>query len=339
MIAIGVDVGGTYTRVGAIEIKGTCGRELAIRCCATIGDDDGNALIDWMVQAVDEVVEEAAAGRPSPIDAVDGQDARVAGVGLALPGILDRDRRELVRSVNVPFLQNRPIGDELSRRTGYRVRLATDAEAATWAEYVAWTARAPYVDEDPRPGAPGKPAARSFVHLRIGTGIGCGLVVYGELKRLDANRSGHLDVLVVEDGPDAPVCPCGKRGCLETVASGRVLHDRAVKVGYMSGLPNLQRGWERGDTAAQAIVHKAASALAAALANTIERFSPEVISIGGGVLSALPCLLDEARRRVSSGRGPSSNRSSITILPAIHGDGAGAIGVVLLACPTRSATV
>ncbi len=381
MIAMGIDVGGTYTRVGAVDIDASCGPELVTRCCATISRDHGNILIDWIVGAVGEVAEEAAK-HPTARRATGGQNARVAGVGLALPGILDPNRRRLVRSVNLPFLQDRAIGDELAERTGYPVQLVTDAEAATWAEYAAYTSSKLTNPERSR-GL--KPAARCFVHLRIGTGIGCGLVVNGDVQRLDVNRSGHLDVLIIDHGADAPPCPCGKRGCLETVASGRVLHQRTLKLlghartrspteprasararpqtpteprasaranaliqgtdpgrhgdtGFGNALATLQQRWKRGDKAARTIVDQAAKALALGLTNLIDHFRPQVISIGGGVMTTLPCLLDEARQRVNASDEPSDHQPSITILRATHSDKAGTIGAALLASLTGPAT-
>jgi len=351
MIAIGIDVGGTQTRVGAVDDGD---RIVAIRRCETVRDADGSALVDRLVRTIDEVLS----------DSRDERDVAVP-IGMALPGLLDRDRRLVVRSVSLPCLEGKPIADELTQQTAHPVYLATDAEAATWGEYTA---------RSPRP--------RDFVHLRLGTGIGCGAVVNGELQRLDLDRSGHLDELVIDDGPRAedapwraPTCPCGKRGCLETVASGPALSQRTMRSGFaervsdcvqlstadqsperkrrgerprarawgsdknvryaLDHLLRLQLAWEQGDPSARALVDETSRTIAIALGNLARRFNPEVICIGGGVAEACPCLVDEAKRCFAEIKTASVVRCPIE--PAILGDDAGILGAALLARDAFSA--
>ena len=300
MIAIGIDVGGTRTRVAAADRSGCV---LARRRCLADRTPAGNALIDWLDCAVAEVCEEA---RP--------HDAEIRGIGLALPGIIDRQRGVVVRSVNLSFLEGRPIAEELRRCTGLDVRLMTDADAATWAEYLAYS-----------------PCPRCFVHLRLGTGIACGAVVDGSLQDLSVGRAGHLDALVVDDRPDAATCRCGKRGCLEMVASGVALTERGRRAGFENGLRDLRQGWERQDPAAMKIVREAAAGLSVALRNLGRRFGPEVISVGGGVVSQLPVLLETALDHLRA----SETSNTCDVKPSVQrsclGDDAGAIGAALLA--------
>jgi predicted NBD/HSP70 family sugar kinase len=300
MIAIGIDVGGTRTRVAAVDRSG---RVLARRHHLADRTPDGNALIDWLDRAVAEVFGEA---RP--------HDAEIGGVGLALPGIIDRQGRVVVRSVNLPFLEGRPIAEELGGRTGLEVRLVTDADAATWAEYLACS-----------------PSPRGFVHLRLGTGIACGVVTDGSLLDLSVGRSGHLDALIVDDRPDAATCRCGKRGCLETAASGVALTERGQQAGFQNGLPDLRRGWERQDQAAMKIIQHAAAGLSLALGNLGRRFGPEVISVGGGVASQLPVLLETALEHFRVSGAPNACGLRASIQQSCLGDDAGAIGAALLA--------
>ena len=86
-------------------------------------------------------------------------------------------------------------------------------------------------------------------------GIACGIVIDGELKRLDADRTTHLEPLVVDHGPDAVRCVCGLSGCLETIASGAVLTLRATQLGLGNNLGDIQRAAvDRDETATELIL-------------------------------------------------------------------------------------
>ncbi|MCH7871267.1 MAG: ROK family protein, partial [Planctomycetes bacterium] len=178
------------------------------------------------------------------------------------------------------------LAEALSARVDADARLCTDAEAATWGEYSAPAFR-----------------ARRFVHLRLGTGIGCGVVLDGRLQRLDLDRTTHLEALVVDHGEDAALCGCGLRGCLELVASGEVL---------------LQQD-------ASGIAERVTPAIITALENLTRQFDPEVIVIGGGVLSRFGALQDSIMR---------SADLSLNLAPiecARLGDDAGVIGAARVA--------
>jgi glucokinase len=300
MIAIGIDVGGTQTRVAAADRSG---RVLARRRRLADRTPAGNALIDWLDRAVAEVCGEARR-----------IDAEIRSIGLALPGIIDRQRGVVVRSVNLSFLEGRPIAEELRRCTGLAVRLMTDADAATWAEYLACP-----------------PCLRGFVHLRLGTGIACGVVTDGSLQDLSVGRAGHLDALIVDHRPDAATCRCGKRGCLETVASGVALTERGRRAGFENGLRDLHQGWERQDQVAMKIIQDAAAGLSVALGNLARRFGPEVISVGGGVASQLPVLLETALDHFRVSDTPNAFDVKPSVQRSCLGDDAGAIGAALLA--------
>ncbi len=231
-----------------------------------------------------------------------GSRSVVGPVGIAVPGTLDHDRRTVLRSVNLPLLDGRAIGQELALRiepSQGTPALFTDAETATWGEFA--SRRLP-----PSRGLqPARPTVRDtqthtpdvFVHLRLGSGVACGLVIDGVLQRLDAGRTTHLDVLVIDDRPDAPMCCCGRRGCLETIASGMALQERATGLGCTDELPGLQRLWEAGEDAAMGVVRQVAEALAVAISNLRDVFRANVICIGGGVTEHLPAVWQELTNR------------------------------------------
>ncbi|UCC32678.1 MAG: ROK family protein [Phycisphaerales bacterium] len=299
MIAIGADVGGTQTRAAAVD---RTGKILARYCRRTDEADGADRVVTWLVGAIENTRDEVGIGSSVEIR-----------LGVALPGTLDQQRRTVVRSINLPFLEGYPFIDELARRTRCPTILYTDAEAATWGEYVSCA---------PRPGR--------FVHLRLGTGIACGVVVEGRLQRLDAGRSEHLDALIIDNTAGARPCPCGRRGCLETVASGRALEERAREVGYANGIADLRQAWEQGDDTAVALLQKVTDTLMAALRNLATHFQPGVICLGGGVVTGLPCLPDRTMARLQAVRDEDS-KTEVSVVPARLGDDAGLIGAALLA--------
>ena len=238
MRAIGIDVGGTFTRTAVIDSTGAV---CASHRVATRPGVTGAGLRSSIADCIATVLRESGTKRTA-----------ISAIGLALPGIIDRERGSLLRSVNLPGLQGCPLRDELAAAVGLPVVLLTDAEAATWAEYSV---------------CPRRPAR--FVHLRLGTGVACGVVIDGELLRLDEGRTTHLEVLVIDRSAAALSCRCGRRGCLETVACGAALSGEPV-----SSAGSFARS-------ASDLADRAVAGLAVAFANLTERFSAEIISVGG----------------------------------------------------------
>lgn len=296
MIAIGIDIGGTTSRVAAVDL-GKPGSRLpsvvSSRISATPTDSSGDALIGWIAQSIREIQTQLSIDR--------------VFIGLALPGPVDRDRGLLVRSVNLPFLESRPIVRDLQQRTCQHVTLWTDAEAATWGEYIAI-----------------KPVPQSFVHLRFGTGVACGIIIDGQFVYPERTNSGHLDVLVVDHSSSASLCPCGKRGCLETVASGATL------VANGQTLTSLQQAYDTGIPNGMRQVQSVASAIHAGIVNLVREFHSKTIVVGGGVIEHLPALFLEVCNTLRSVPFP-FELVAPTILPPKLGDLAGVIGAALLA--------
>jgi glucokinase len=297
-IAIGVDVGGTTTRVAVVDADG---RVVSSRRGPT--PSDGRALVHWIADGVREVISESASK---------GNNA--ACMGVALPGIVDRAKGELVRSVNLATLEGRRIIDELEEQVGLRAVLMTDAEAATWGEYVA----------SPTPGD-------GFAHLRLGTGIACGVVRHGRLMPTDPARKTHWDMLVVDQSADAAACPCGLRGCLEMIASGRVLEEKARAIGLPDGIGGLQTAFAAGRIEAVAIVRRAARAVGTAVANLAREFHVGTVAIGGGVIERLPCLLADISEASVSQQDERLRATFVAVGSTRLGDDAGVIGAALLA--------
>lgn len=297
--AIGIDVGGTSMRVGLVSDSGQC---LSTHRDATPVDATGDVLVANIGEMVERFQQDAESSVEKP---------RL--IGLAVPGSFDSDRRIIVRSVNLPESEGAAIGELLAERLGgAAVTLMNDAHAATWGEY--------HAQADG--GSP------CFVHLRLGTGVACGVVKDAKLLRLDAGRDTHFEVLVVEDGPDAPVCLCGLRGCLEAIASGAALAVRAKALGLSGGLAGLQAACERGETSALDTVRDAATAVTVVIGRLTERFNPGVICVGGGVCKYLPVLVDVFTQRLEE---DAAGRSVPKVISPQLGDDAGVVGAALIA--------
>lgn len=290
--AVAIDIGATSTRVGLVDHSG-------VILDRVVRPTDRDASVARLVSRLADDV----------VTLLERTHVKIGGrvqLGLAVPGALDRNRKSVARSVALPALQHAPIAEVLSTRVGAEVSLCTDAEAATWGEY---SARAPQ--------------ARRFVHLRLGTGVACGAVLDGQLQRLDLNRTTHLETLVIDHREDAAPCVCGLRGCLELVASGAVLLNEAAQLGLGHDLTRVDLAAANRDETALKLIERVAQSVTIALDNLTNRFQPEVIVIGGGVISRLPALRDAIVRRTHASIAP--------IEYAQLGDDAGIIGAARLA--------
>src|SRR5262245_10234897 len=184
-LTIGVDIGGTKVLAGVVRENGEVVAQARRDTPATSPAD----TLDRIVEVVDELV----------------ADHEVTAVGIGAAGWIDASRSTVLYAPNLAW-RNEPLRDEVARRTKLRVVVENDANVAAWAEF--------------RFGA-AKDADDSMVMFTIGTGIGGGVVLGGELVRGAHGIAAELGhVLAV---PDGHPCGCGSRGCLEQYASGKAL--------------------------------------------------------------------------------------------------------------------
>lgn len=295
---VGIDVGGTHTRVGLIARDASL---VAARRWPTPAEPGGAALLEGLADSIGELLaEHAAGGRPTAI-------------GLAVPGLLDEQRTGVLRAVNLPFLEGVPLGKQLAERTGCPVTLETDVAAAAWGE---WSA------------LPHRP--RRLVFLAIGTGIGAGAILEGRVVRHTHGGAGHLGQMIVDSSPDAPRGACGTAGCLEAWVSGPALERAARAAGLASSLTELSAACRQDDGRANAIVDQAARFLGIGLVNVSSLYAPNAIVIGGGAARALPELIGRAGEALRS-LGGVLVPPELEIGASTLGDDAGMIGAALLA--------
>jgi glucokinase len=252
----------------------------------------------------------------------------VVAVGIGIPGLLDARTGQAAMSTHLP-IAGTPFGALVAERIGLPVQVDNDANLAMLAEHRAGAAR----------------GTSTAVMLTLGTGIGGGLVIGGELFRGAIGAGAELGHIVVDF--DGPPCHgnCPGHGCLEVYASGTALAREGLRAARSR--PDSALGWAlddgqpitgtfvtelalAGDAAAIAAVTRLGERLGVGLVSLVNIFNPEVIVIGGGVIAAGELLLAPARAVVAARALPPS-RDLVRVVAAHFGADAGLLGAALLA--------
>jgi glucokinase len=283
-----------------------------------LGLDLGGTNIKRVVLDGDDIVERDSEptrsdeGVAAVLDRLAGlarEAGPVSSVGVALPGLFDTDGR----AVLLPNLHGdwvgRPIAEPLADALDRPVRLINDGHAFALAEARIGAAR----------------GAEDVLCVVCGTGIGGGLVIGGRLHLGVEDRAGEVGHhTVVEDGP---LCGCGNRGCLETLAGARAIASAARQPSFDEVVVSARRGDER----AREAIRRAAAYIGIAIANLTIFIAPRRIVVGGGVAEAGELLLDPLRAEVERRVGRVAPLHAIDIVPATLGADAGAVGAALAA--------
>jgi glucokinase len=310
---IGIDLGGTKMLTGVLDPSSEVVWESRERSTGQTEDE----LVELLVREI----EEARGERPA-----------ASAVGLGIPATIEHDRGLAISAVNLP-IDNLPVRELAEARTGLPVFVDNDANVAALAEHLYGAAR----------------GADHAVMLTIGTGIGGGLILGGEVYRGATGAGAELGHVVIDmDGlPCQGNCP-GK-GCVETYASGTALAREGREAAERtpdSALGKMLADGEQidgkavtelalaGDAAAIGVFELVGSRLGVALTSFANIFEPQVFVIGGGVIGggvigAGDLLLDPARR-VLRERALPPNREA-PVLAAELGEDAGMIGAAAMA--------
>jgi glucokinase len=230
------------------------------------------------------------------------------GIGIGLVGQIDPKTGTWLEAMNLPIKSPVPLGRQFGERFGMPVALDNDVHAATLAE-LRW--------------GMGKEST-DFVYLNVGTGISAGLVFNGQLLRGVENYAGEFGHTVVR--PEGPLCPCGRRGCVEPIASGGGLLARAqesfvdfpnstLRITQPLTAHSIFNAAEAGDPLGIKLSNDAVQALSTALTNLVNLLNPEWIIYGGGTLSD-GWLMERVRVNVEAQPLPMTRKSLKGILPS-----------------------
>ena len=269
-LLIGIDLGGTNIRAGAVTDDGQLLNWKDAPIEAARGPEAGLQSITCLV---DEVI--AQAGQP------------VLALGVGSTGPLDRQRGCIQNPYTLPGWEDVDIVTPLRERFGVPVALENDADAAALGEAWAGSGR----------------GVKRVVMLTIGTGVGYSLILDGEIYRGiggEHPEGGHIPI-----DPSGPECYCGAHGCLESLVSGPAIARLAEESGlaseseflrtYPAELKSIDAamiftGARQGDTHCQRLVDKVADYIALGLASIMMLILPDSIVLTGGVLKSFDLL-------------------------------------------------
>ena len=320
-VVVGADIGGTNQTVAVARLDGeviaTHRRRLGEGGTAQEVVANVFAMIDEALETVRRDHGEGAA------------PGRLLRVGIGFGGPVDHKEGVVLRSHHVPGWDGYPLREAVEQRLDAPVVLDNDANAAALGEALFGAGR----------------GSRDLLYVNVGTGIGAGIVLNGRLHHGQhgmAGEIGHVTVL-----PDGPECGCGKRGCLEALASGRSLgrrareaaaaepRDAARLVALAGGSaaaiqgPHVVEAAAAGDALAARLVEETAGYLGLALGNAANLLDPALIVLGGGLAAAGDVLFAPLGAAVRQHLLPGT--PAPPVVPAALGYDAGIAGALALA--------
>ncbi len=310
IFSIGLDLGGTNLKCGVVSETG----ELIGFSTAPVESEKGkDHILNLLIQVINDGL--SFAGK---------KQITVIAAGIGCPGSIDFERGiSLGPTPHIPDWENVDIRGTVEIATGLPVYANNDAKLMTYGEY--------------RTGA-GR-GYHTVAGLTIGTGIGGGIIINGEILSgctFNAAEFGHMTV-----EHNGRPCSCGNRGCLEQYAGGKFLlkdfmdalrRGQASTVARDSGLTvkDIISVWKNGDVLAAQIIGNAVNYLGAGIANIVHIFNPDIITVGGGISEAgeplIKAIFESAYSRVMK-----TARNRLLIVQSKNGNRAGTIGAGLWA--------
>ncbi len=278
-VALGIDIGGTKLASVAVDQDGKIVKRLTT---PTNAHEGGEAVLSRLRQLARDLKASIS--------------GKVVGIGVATHGVVMPDTGTVrFASSKLPGWTGTNLKDSLADVYPQTpVRVANDGHTAALAEYLYGCGR----------------GTNDFVMLVLGTGVGGGVIANGELLQGANGAAGRLGHLSID--PLGPQCSCGNRGCLELYVSGTAIAQAADQV---SGLiprreaktmtaQDIVQAAKDGNSLAQHLLRSTGDHLGFALLQIARVFDPEMIAIGGGMMSAGDLLFDSALQIVQNGTPP-----------------------------------
>lgn len=311
---IGVDFGGTKILAAVFSSHLKC---LGRAKMSTKSQRGPEAVIERIARCVQDAVDEC-----------DLDMKRIKGVGIGAPGAVDPATGKVIFGPNLGW-EDVSLKKALEKVLDLPVFVENDGNICTLGVYESELGSKP----------------RHVVGIFLGTGIGGGLILDGQLHSGFNRTAGEIGHMILEVG--GPKCGCGNRGCFEALAGRQAIFRKiqsAVKDGQKTVLTemlgddlldmrsgDLRRAIRRGDKLVDRIVEEAAEYTGIAVANVINLLNPEVVILGGGIISALEDEMMAIIVETAQDYAMPGTAKGIEIIPSKLGDDAGIIGGAVLA--------
>jgi predicted NBD/HSP70 family sugar kinase len=298
-VVLVADLGATHARLAVSDLAGTPLAEHAANMEIAKGPEK---LLGWVTERFAALLEEVG---HSPAD--------VRGIGIGVPGPVEFHTGRPVNPPIMPGWDGVAIPDWFAGRYDAPVLVDNDVNIMARGEHwMHW---------------------REIDHLlmvKVGTGIGCGIVAGGEIHRGARGAAGDIGHIRATEREDV-VCRCGNIGCLEAIAGGQALAMRLAETGLnASHSRDVVRLVRAGDATAVRMVRDAGRTLGEVLAGSVNFFNPAVIVVGGDIAEAHAQLLAGVREGIFSRSLPLATRD-LRIVPSRLSDRAGVIGAAIMA--------
>ena len=317
-VLVGVDVGGTSLFAVVTNSKG---KILGERRRKTQAEAGAGAVLERIIGTIEKAMAEAG---------VKSKDLRAVGIGM--PGPLNPVTGVVYHAPNLgPTWNNTPVAAYVSEQLGCPAYLDNDVNVGAVGEHALGAAR----------------GCDSAVAIFVGTGIGGGIILNGELyrgQRYTAGEVGHT--ILVADGP---LCGCGRRGCAEALAS-RTAIEREIRAGIAAGRETvipwmleeserttissgvLGEALDRGDALTREVMDKAQYYMGLLVANVVNMLDPQAVVLGGGVVERLGgAYVDAVREVAEQFYLNQQDKEQVRVVESELKDYAGVLGAAMLA--------
>ena len=316
---LAVDLGGTKVIIAIISADGQL---IAEERYPTLAGEGPQAVIDRLLSNMNHL-----------LTLNNMEPSQLGGISIAAAGAIDSDRGMITFSPNLPGWTDIPLRDMVQEKYRVGTFLVNDASAAALGEHQFGVGR----------------GTNNLILLTLGTGIGGGIVINGELYTGSSGSAGEIGHMTID--VNGHRCACGNIGCLEALASGTAVAREAIRrirYGEKSSLVEMVGGKveditaemvgvaaQAGDALSLSVIYEAAIYLGVGMANLVNIFNPDMIVAGGGMAKLGDLLLDPARQVVKERAFPVSARA-VRIVVAQLGDEAGVYGAAAFALKKKS---
>jgi glucokinase-like ROK family protein len=257
--------------------------------------------------------------------------SNLQAVGVGVPGPIVTEAGIVLAPPIMPGWDQFPIRATLEGRWGCTVSLNNDADLGALGEWAYGADR----------------GVNNLAYIKIGTGVGAGLLIDGQIYRGATGSAGEIGHITIEE--EGPLCNCGNRGCLETLTGGYAIAHIAqetVRSGVSTKLKEIQpleqisaihvtEAARQGDLAAQQILATAGNYLGIAIAGLVNLFNPSVVIVGGGVAQVGDLFLEPVRKAVRRRSLPAAAQA-VRITTAMLGRRSSGMGAIVEATSTAT---